>query len=245
MLIVAAFGLPIRSHAEKVQVAVAANFATVVEKLEPGFESLTGHELVLISASTGKLFAQIVRGAPFDVLLAADEVRPQRLIRAGLARTESQRTYAMGRLVLWSRDPSLIDSDGRATLRWGKFRRLALANPDLAPYGVAAREALDSLGLSEALKDRWVMGENIGQTFALVATGNAELGFIAASQKQSAQEGMEGSFWLVPESLHAPIRQDVVLLTAGEGNPAARAFLEYLDSDEARAFIRGSGYSVE
>ena len=247
MVFAAVYGVfvPNPSSAEGVLVAVAANFASVVERMEPVFEAETGHDLRILSASTGKLYAQIVNGAPFDVLLAADQLSSAKLVEAKLAVATSRRTYATGRLVLWSRDPERIASDGRETLRRADFRRLALANPDLAPYGVAARETLRALGLFDVLRERLVMGENIGQAYALVATGNAEMGFIAMSQSNTTPATLRGSLWVVPESLYTPIRQDVVLLARARENPAALAFLEYLESKAARELIRESGYSIE
>jgi molybdate transport system substrate-binding protein len=245
MMVAATLFAALQSQAEEVYVAVATNFSVVMERLQVGFETQTGHELILISGSTGKLYAQILAGAPFEILLAADSIRPERLVRAGLANEASRRTYALGRLVLWSEDSRLIHSDGRKALRGGNFRRLALANPDLAPYGAAALEVLRALDLDGAVADRLVMGENVGQTFALVATGNAELGFIAASQQHLATGGLKGSYWLIPESLHSPIRQDAVLLKAGEKNSAAHAFLDYLNSREASEVILDFGYATE
>lgn len=237
------------ARSDDVLVAVATNFAPVIEQLEVDFETSTGHDLKLISGSTGKLYAQIVNGAPFEVLLAADRRRPARLVSEGLAVASSRRTYAVGRLVLWSPDPERVARDGRKTLREADFRRLALANPDLAPYGVAAREVLVRLGLDGVLADRLVMGENIGQTYALVATGNAELGLIAASQRPNpgSEPGVlqSGSRWLVPSDLHAPIRQDAVLLLRGSDNAGARAFLDYLASPSTKELIRSFGYEVD
>lgn len=233
------------SRSEEVLVAVASNFASVVARLEAGFESSTGHDLVIVSGSTGKLYAQIVHGAPFEILLAADQARPARLVADGLAIGSSRRTYAMGRLVLWSPDPERVAIDGRETLRDARFRRLALANPDLAPYGLAAREVLVALDLEGVLSDRLVMGENIAQAYALVATGNAELGFIAASQEFESASARSGSRWLVPDSLHEKIRQDAVLLVRGSDRPGARAFLEYLASASVKDYIRSVGYDVD
>jgi molybdate transport system substrate-binding protein len=232
---------PLAGRGEEVLVGVATNFASAIERLEPEFETLFGHDLVVTSASTGKLYAQIVHGAPFQVLLAADQARPARLVSAGLAVGSTIRTYAIGRLVLWSPDPRRLSQGGRRALEEARFRKLAIANPDLAPYGAAARKTLIALGLESRLEDRIVMGENIGQTFSLVATGNAELGFVAASQ--AARAG--GSGWSVPQELHDPIRQDAVLLNAGAESVAARSFLDFLETSAARSLIRDSGYEVE
>jgi molybdate transport system substrate-binding protein len=226
-------------------VAVAANFAEVMERLEPEFERSSGHRLTVTTGSTGKLYAQIVNGAPFDVLLAADTVRPQRLEREGHAVPGTRFTYAVGRLTLWSPDPARIGPDGARTLRAGQFRRLAMANPDLAPYGAAARATLRALDLDAALQERIVMGENVGQAHALVATGNAELGLVALSYVLSPRNDAPGSRWDVPGHLHQPIRQDAVLLLRAEENSAARDFLAYLRRPEVRAVIREFGYGVE
>lgn len=192
--------------------------------------------------STGKLYAQILHGAPFDILLAADQERPLLLERAGLAVPGSRRTFAIGRLTLWSADPERVQGDVPELLAAGSFRRLAMANPDLAPYGAAAREVLTGLGLYGALDKKIVTAENIGQTYAMVATGNAEIGFVAASGVRSTGEG---SRWDVPADLHAPIRQDAVLLSRAENNVAALAFLDFLQTDGARAIISGYGYGVD
>lgn len=224
--------------------AVATNFLNVVSQLESEFEAQTGHDLRLVAGSTGKLYAQIVNGAPFEVFLAADQERPARLIADGLALADSRRSYAEGRLALWSAKPGFVQANGARTLRSTEFRRLAIANPDLAPYGLAAREVVAKLGLERQLSDRIVLGENIGQTLALIATGNAELGFIAVSQLSSLPERSSGSHWIVPRSLHSPIRQDAVLLAHAANRPGARAFLDYLRTPAVKDRIRSHGYDV-
>lgn len=229
-------------------IAVASNFVPTIREIVRVYEADTGHELRVTNASTGKLFAQVMNGAPFDVYLAADEERPRRLAAAGLAVESTRRTYALGRLVLYSADAErLVDREdaGIAVLRAGAFRRLALAHPELAPYGVAARQVLAGAGLEEALEDKLVLGENIGQAYGLVATGNAELGFIALSQYESQTKDRQGSAWVVPASLHSPIRQDGVLLSRAAENEAAIGFLEFMASAPARALIRRAGYEVE
>jgi len=226
-------------------VAVAANFAEVMERLEADFEAESPHAITISTGSTGQLYAQIVNGAPFDALLAADQARPERLEAEGLAVRGSRFTYARGQLVLWSAEPDRIDADGAAVLRNGAFRRLAMANPDLAPYGLAARQVLENLDLTTALRDRIVLGENIGQTHAMVATGNAELGFVARSYVESPRNATAGSRWAVPETLHEPIRQDAVLLLRGEDNSAARDLLAYLRRPDVRQVIAEYGYGVE
>ncbi len=226
-------------------IAVAANFSEVAERLAKDFERESGHRLTFVAGSTGKLYAQIVNGAPFDAFLAADQESPARLEKDGLAAAGSRFTYATGRLTLWSSEPGRIGRDGAATLRQGTFRRLAIANPALAPYGAAAQQTLEGLGLWKRFKDRIVMGETIGQAHALVASGNAELGFVALSSVLSPRNEIRGSRWDVPSDLHAPIRQDAVLLARSARNPAARSFLGFLRSAKARAVMAAYGYGVE
>jgi molybdate transport system substrate-binding protein len=230
--------------AGEVKVAVAANFAGTLAQLAPGFRASTGHEIKVSAGATGKLYAQVLAGAPFEVLIAADEETPRRLVEQGHALAGSQFTYAQGRLVLWSAQPGLVDERG-AVLMAGRFAHLAIANPRTAPYGAAAMQALNALGLAAALQLKLVTGESIAQAFQFVSTGNAELGLVALSQVAPAGKPATGSAWIVPASLHAPIRQDAVLLKAGMANPAAQALLEYLKSPAARVTIRSHGYEVE
>lgn len=236
VLLLAASG----ASAGEVTVAVAANAAEAVEALAADFEQRTGHLVTVTVASTGKLYAQILHGAPFDVFLAADQERPRLLVEQGLAVEGSRWTYAIGRLVLWSSDPALEAS--AETLRAGSFRRLAIANPDLAPYGAAARDALRELGLWESLRSKIVVGENVGQSFTMTASGNAELGFIALSSVRSPRTVRAGSLWEVPAHLHSPIRQDSVLLDRGGDNPAARDFHEFLKTPGALESIESFGF---
>ncbi len=226
-------------------VAVAANFAEVVEELKPVFERQSGHRIEATTGSTGKLYAQITAGAPFQVLLSADAATPERLEAEGAGVTGTRFTYAFGRLTLWSADPARITGDGKSALAADDVRHIAIANPDLAPYGIAAREALQGLGLWDALQEKIVMGQNIGQTHSMVATGNAQLGFVALSAVLSPRASAKGSRWDVPQDLFAPIRQDAILLKAGAENEAARALLEFLKSAEARKIIAGFGYGLE
>lgn len=226
-------------------VAVAANFAGVVERLKPDFEAATGHRLLATTGSTGKLYAQISAGAPFDLLLSADTATPARLEREGTAVPGSRFTYAVGRLVLWSARPGVVAEDGRSTLKAGAFRHLAIANPDLAPYGVAARQVLQASGTWAALQSRLVMGQNIGQTHSMVATGAAELGFVALSAVRQPGVAPRGSVWVVPQALYSPVQQDAVLLRAGAANPAAQAFVAYLRSPAAQRVIEAHGYGLE
>lgn len=233
------------AFAEDALVAVATNFSEVMERLESEFEEAGDHTLTVTTGSTGKLYAQVCNGAPFDILLAADQRRPKLLEAESRAVAGSRFTYAVGRLTLWSPDAERISADGPATLHAGSFRRLAIANPDLAPYGAAARETLAALGLLGMLGPRIVRGENIGQAHALVATGNADLGFVALSSVLSPRNKQPGSRWDVPQDLYTPIRQDAVLLTRGAENAAARAFLDFLKTDEARVVIESFGYGID
>lgn len=229
------------AHAD-VQVAVAANFAGPAQRIAVEFEKQTGHKAVLATGSTGKFYAQIINGAPFDILLAADDETPARLEREGHSVAGSRYTYAIGKLVLWSARPAIIDAKADV-LKHGSFNHLAIANPKVAPYGAAALETMKALGVYEALQSRLVTGENIAQTHQFVATGNAMLGFVALSQV--LKDGrIEGSYWIVPEKLYSPIRQDAALLNKGKDNKAAAAFLEFLKSKAARDIILGYGYSL-
>jgi molybdate transport system substrate-binding protein len=234
-----------QSRAAEALIAVASNFDRTVRALEEEFERTGTHSVTIVSGSTGKLYAQIVNGAPFDAFLSADDLRPALLEKEGRAVGGSRFTYAMGRLCLWGPDPQRIAPDGMQTLRAGDFRRLAIANPRLAPYGAAAQATLRAFGLDEALADRLVMGENVGQVYSIVATGNAELGFVALAQVLTMDEAEAGSRWDVPAELHNPIRQDAVLLRHGESNPAAAEFLRYLRSPAARLLVQSFGYEVE
>lgn len=229
-------------RADQALVAVATNFVASLERLRPEFEAASGHSLLLAGGSTGKLYAQIVRGAPFDVFVAADRERPRLLEESGHAVPGSRFTYARGRLALWSADSSLIGDDGTSSLREANFRTLAIANPETAPYGAAAVEVLEELGLYLSLRSRLVLGENVGQTFAFVATESAQVGLVALSNVLS-WEG-RGSLWRVPQELHSPIHQDVVVLTHGVSNPAALEFMNYLRSSEFQQSIRPLGYGA-
>lgn len=229
--------------AEQVHVAVAANFAAPVKSLVARFEQHSGHRIILTAGSTGKLYAQIKNGAPFDVFLSADAQTPGRMEREGLAVSGQSYTYALGRLVLWSPKPGLVDPRGEV-LRGQAFRRLSIANPRVAPYGAAAREVLEKLGAWDALQARLVLGENIAQAYQFVSSGNVELGFVAYSQIREPGKATGGSFWLVPQALYAPIRQDAALLARAKASDAARQFLEYLRSPPARELIQDHGYDL-
>lgn len=233
--------LTLSANAAEVLVAVAANFSAPMLKIAAAFERDTGHKATLSIGSTGRFYAQIRNGAPFQLLLSADDATPARLEREGFAVPGTRFTYAIGRLVLWSRHAGLVDDRGDV-LRSGSFQRLALADPRLAPYGAAAVQTLTRLGLLQRLQPRFVTGENIAQAWQFVSTGNAELGFVALSQVYADGRITQGSGWIVPDTLHAPIRQDAVLLQAGRDNPAARALLGYLKGEATRALIRAQGY---
>ena len=230
-----------KARADEVSVAVAANFAGPLAKIGEGFTSATGHTLKVSAGSTGKFYSQINAGAPFEILIAADDETPKRLIAEGLAVKGSNFTYAIGKLVLWSAQPGYVDDQG-AVLAAGKFTHLAIANPKLAPYGQAAMEVLKARGLADAIAPKLVTAESIAQAYQFVATGNAELGFVALSQVAPPGKPAAGSYWLVPASLYGEIRQNAVLLKTGEKNPAAAALLAYLKSAPAKAVIQAYGY---
>ena len=240
-LALAAVLLP-TAHAGEVSVAVAANFTAPMQKIAAQFEQDTGHKAQLSFGATGKFYAQIANGAPFGVLLAADDTTPAKLEKDGKAVAQTRFTYAIGTLVLWSAQPGYVDAQGQI-LQTGDFKHLALANPKLAPYGLAATQTMDKLGLTAKLQPRWVQGENIAQTYQFVATGNAQLGFVALSQVMVDGKIAQGSAWQVPAQLHDPIRQDAALLLPGKDSAAAAALLKYLRGDKARTIIQAYGYS--
>jgi molybdate transport system substrate-binding protein len=239
--IVLACSVAIPAHADEVSVAVAANFTAPMQKIVAEFTQDTGHTVVLSFGATGGLYAQIVNGAPYHMLLSADRKTPARLQEVGLGLSGTRFTYATGQVALWSKQPGLVDQQG-AVLRTGKFERIALANPALAPYGAAAVETLRHLGLLEQLQPKFVQGENIAQAYHFVATGNAPLGFVALSQIYENGEIAEGSAWIVPASLHEPIRQDAVILASGRDNRAATALAAYLQGEKAISIICSHGY---
>jgi molybdate transport system substrate-binding protein len=228
------------ASADQIRIVVASNFRDAAKEIVARFESQTRHKVTLITGSTGKLYAQIIHGAPFDAFFSADSERPKRLEQEGLVVPGSRFTYATGRLVLWSPNVDLVDSEGRV-LRSDRFRYLAIANPKLAPYGRAAEQALRQLGLWKGLRGRMVRGENIGQAFGFVSSGNAELGLVANAQLVSPKRPQGGSLWEVPVSLYNPIEQQAVLL---RDNVAARVFMDFVNSDEMRAIIRAYGYDT-
>jgi molybdate transport system substrate-binding protein len=229
------------ARAGEVDVAVAANFAKPFAAISNAFTQATGHTVVVSIGSTGKLYAQIHNGAPFQVFLAADTRRPDRLVAEGLAVAGSERTYAIGQLVLWS--PGLDVSGGAQALTEPSIHHVAIANPKTAPYGAAAMQALEHLGLTAAVQPKLVAAENIAQVFQFVASGNAEAGFVAASQLKGGR-APGGSLWLVPDGMHDPIEQGLCLLKAGAANPAARALVRFMASGKAAKIIGAFGYGV-
>lgn len=226
------------AHADSVSVAVAANFTKVAEQLAPLFKAETGHDVVYSFGATGQLYTQISQGAPFEVLLAADDERPTKAVTEGLGVDGSVFTYAIGALALYS--TSLDLTDGEAVLKADAFHKIAIADPAAAPYGRAAVETIEKLGLTSAIEPKLVTGENITQTLQFVETNNAELGFVAASQVVG-----KSSVWIVPAELYEPIRQDAVLLTTGKDSAAAKAYVDFLKSDTAVTVIKAAGYVVE
>ena len=231
------------SEAAEVQVAVAANFTAPMKEIAAGFEKSTGHQAQLSFGATGQFYSQIHNGAPFEVLVSADSNTPAKLVKEESAVAGSQFTYAVGQLVLWSSNPQLIGGSD-LVLKESKFSHLAIANPKTAPYGTAAMQAMEKLGVSDSLKDKIVQSENIAQCYQFVSTGNAELGFVAKSQVFLDGKLTAGSAWEVPASLYSPLNQDAVLLTPGKDSEAARALIAYLKSPQARAVITRYGYGT-
>lgn len=228
--------------AETTKVAVAANFTDAARALSPVFEQTTGHRIKISYGSTGKLYSQIENGAPFDVFLAADQARPAKAEKDGLAIADSRFVYAKGKIVLWSSDKASF-SDGETFLNLKQFKRLALANPKTAPYGVAARQVMEKLGIWSDVQKQLVRGDTIAQAFQFTATGNADVGFVAGSQHK-AWKGDKGAVWEIPETYYEPISQAAVLLNKGADNPAAIAFYEFLKSSQAHEIIESFGYGI-
>jgi molybdate transport system substrate-binding protein len=236
--------LALSVHASEITAAVAANFASPVREIISEFEKATGHKANLALGSSGTLFAQITQGAPFDVFLSADQTKPEELEKRNLSVTGSRFTYAIGALALWSSDPKVEDPKDQL-LKPGNIQKLAIANPNHAPYGEAAVEVLKNLKVYEALAPKIIQGENIAKTYQFVVTGNAELGFVALSQVLKNGRMEAGRVWRIPDTLHKPIRQDAVLLNRGKQNPAAQAFLDYLKGELARRTMVSHGYRIE
>ena len=239
----ALLGFASAASAGEVQVAVAANLTAPMQKIAVEFEKDTGHKALLTFGATGKFYAQIKNGAPFEVLLAADQETSARLEQEGATVNGSRFTYAIGKLVLWSTREAIVDSKGEV-LKRGGFDHIALANPKLAPYGAAAMETMKALGVADALAPKFVQGENIAQTYQFISTANALLGFVAMSQVYEDGKLKSGSAWIVPSNLYSPIRQDAVILDNGKDNAAAAALMKYLTGDKAKAVIKSYGYDL-
>jgi len=242
LLIAFGIGALLPAQADEVSVAVAANFTAPMQKIAVEFEKDTGHKVATSFGATGKFYAQIKNGAPFEVLLAADDETPAKLVKESAAVPGSQFTYAIGKLVLWSAKPAIVDEAG-TVLKNASFDHLAVANPKVAPYGAAAVETLKALGVYDTLQPKIVTGESIAQTHQFVSSGNALLGFVALAQVLKDGK-IAGSAWVVPARLYTPIRQDGVILDKGKGKPAPEALLKYLKADKAKAIIQSFGYEL-
>jgi len=241
--LVIALGCAAAAQAGEVQVAVAANFTAPMQKIAAEFEQDTGHKAILSFGATGKFYAQITNGAPFEVLFAADDETPARLEKEGRGVLGTRFTYAIGKLVLWSAQAGYVAARVDI-LKTGDFKHLAIANPKTAPYGAAAVSVLNRLKLADSLQPKLVQGENIAQAYQFVSTGNAQLGFVALSQVYQGGKITSGSAWIVPASFHEPIRQDALILAKGAANPAAKALAGYLKSDKAKNIIQSFGYEL-
>ncbi len=235
--------LPLSSSAETIKVAVATNFTSTMNVLVAEFEKSSGHEVDLSFASSGKIYAQIINGAPYHAFFSADQTTPEKLEIVGKAVPGTRFTYAIGALALWSAKPNFIDGQIQV-LKTGQFNKIALANPKLAPYGAAAVEVLEKLDLVKAAQPKWVQGENIAQTYQFVFTGNADLGFVALSQIMQDGKLKSGSYWPIPTDLHTPILQDAQLLLPGKNNIAAQELMAFMQSGLAKAIIRSHGYQT-
>ncbi|MDI2142508.1 MULTISPECIES: molybdate ABC transporter substrate-binding protein [unclassified Pseudomonas] len=230
-------------QADEVQVAVAANFTGPIQAIAADFEKDTGHKLVAAYGATGQFYTQIKNGAPFEVFLSADDTTPEKLEKEGDAVKGSRFTYAIGTLALWSAKEGYVDAKGDA-LKKNEYQHLSIANPKTAPYGLAATQVLEKLKLTDATKAKIVEGQNITQAYQFVSTGNAELGFVALSQIYKDGKVSSGSAWIVPASMHDPIKQDAVILNKGKDNAAAKALVDYLKGPKAAAVIKSYGYQL-
>jgi len=231
------------AQADEVQVAVAANFTAPIQAIAADFEKDTGHKLVAAYGATGQFYTQIKNGAPFEVFLSADDTTPEKLEKEGDTVKGSRFTYAIGTLALWSAKEGYVDSKGEV-LKKNEYQHLSIANPKAAPYGLAATQVLEKLKLTEATKTKIVEGQNITQAYQFVSTGNAEIGFVALSQIFKDGKVTSGSAWIVPASMHDPIKQDAVILNKGKDNAAAKALVEYLKGPKAAAVIKSYGYQL-
>ncbi len=241
-LLVPLLGVTFQAQADDIYVAVAANFTAPMRQIALDFEKYTGHRIIASYGATGKFYAQIKNGAPFEILLSADANTPARLVKENCAVPGSQFTYATGKLVLWSAKPAVVDESGEV-LKKGDFDHIAVANPKLAPYGAAAVEVMSSLGVYAALQPKFVTAENIAQAHQFISSGNAALGFVALSQVLKDGK-IEGSAWLIPAKLYQPIRQDAVILAKGRDQTAAAAFMRYLKGEKATRVIKSFGYGL-
>lgn len=236
------------AKAEEVTIAVAANFTAPMQKIAQAFEQDTGHKVLLAFGATGKFYAQIKNGAPFAALLSADDETPARLEKEGVAIAGTRFTYAVGRLALWSKNPSLVDDKGQVLLSnntdKNNFKKLAIADPKLAPYGAAAIEVIERMGVIDKVRSKLVQGDSIGQAFQFVMTENAELGFVALSQISIDGRITQGSAWVVPQNLYKPLKQDAVLLPFGKHNAAVIALMKYMRTERVQTIIRSYGYSL-
>ena len=240
LIAVFAFG---SAQADEVQVAVAANFTAPIQAIAADFEKDTGHKLVAAYGATGQFYTQIKNGAPFEVFLSADDTTPQKLETEGDTVKGSRFTYAIGTLALWSAKEGYVDSKGEV-LKTSQYQHLSIANPKAAPYGLAATQVLEKLQLTDATKAKIVEGQNITQAYQFVSTGNAELGFVALSQIYKDSKVSSGSAWIVPATLHDPIKQDAVILNKGQDSVAAKALVDYLKGPKAAAVIKSYGYQL-
>ncbi len=231
------------AHAAEAQVAVAANFAEPIKAIAAVLEKTTGHTLKISTGASGAFYTQIKNGAPFDVFLSADDERPAMLEKDGLSQPGTRLTYATGKLVLWSAKAGRVDGQGKV-LQAPNLGKVAFANPKTAPYGTAAMQVVERLGVKDTVTPRLVQGESIGQTFNFVKTGNADVGFVALSQVLVAGKLKEGSMWVIPQTLYDPIRQDAVLLKRGADNAAAKALMQLLQSPDIQDLIRSYGYDI-
>lgn len=242
-LALALLGAAVAARADEVQVAVAANFTAPMQEIAKLFEADTGHKVLSSFGATGKFYAQIKNGAPFQALLAADAETPAKLEEEGAAVRGSRFTYAIGKLVLWSAKPGFVDNKGKV-LKTGKFEHLSVANPKLAPYGAAGVQVMKDMGVFDAIEPKLVQADNIAQAFQFISTGNAELGFVALSQVIKDGKVADGSAWIVPQKLYKPILQDAVILNNGRDNQAVIALMDFLKGEKARAVIKRFGYSI-
>ncbi len=249
LLVLVTFTFSLNARSDVVTVAVASNFTFPMKEIATAFEGESLHKVRLAFGSSGKLYAQIKHGAPYQLFLSADQLKPLVLEKEGLALPNSRFTYAEGRLALWSKKPNLVNQSS-TYLKSNQFNKVAMANPKLAPYGVAARNVLDHLSSNEGLDNqavlgKTVMGENIAQTYQFVSTGNADIGFVSLSQIMSKGQLKQGSAWIIPKHFYQPIKQDAVLLRKAENNQAAKALYEYMRTQPALDIIKSYGYDTE